>query len=79
MTTDTLRGMLLWSGIINYGLLIFWVLTFLVAREPLRRLGRLFGVSGELYDALNYGGMMLYKLGIFFFFLIPYIALRIIG
>jgi hypothetical protein len=79
MTIDTLRGLLLWSGIINYGLLIFWVVLFLIAREPLHRIARWFGISSELSDAMNYGGMMAYKLGIFFFFLIPYVALRIIG
>jgi hypothetical protein len=79
MTIDTLRGMLLWSGIINYGLLIVWVLAFLLAREPLHRIARWFGLSNELSDAMNYGGMMFYKLSIFLFFLVPYVALRIVG
>jgi hypothetical protein len=79
MTIDTLRGLLLWSGIINYGLLVVWALGFLLARKPLHRIAGWFGLSSELADAMNYGGMMFYKLSIFLFFLIPYIALRIIG
>jgi hypothetical protein len=79
MTIDTLRGLLLWSGIINYGLLIVWVLAYLLARESLHRIARWFGLSNEVSDAMNYGGMMLYKLAIFFFFLVPYVALRIVG
>jgi hypothetical protein len=79
MTIDTLRGMLLWSGILNYAVLVVWALAVLWAREPLRRIGRWYGVSGELFDALNYGGLMSYKLAIILFNLGPYLALRIIG
>ena len=80
MNIETLRNMLLWCAVINYGLLILWILFFMMAHDWLQRLhGRWFRLPVERYDALNYGGMMLYKLGIILFNLVPYIALRIIG
>ncbi len=79
MTVDTVRGVLLWSGVINYGLLIFWVVLSLLARNGMYRIGRLFHLSVEQFDALQYAGMTFYKLAIILLFLVPYIALRIVG
>jgi Family of unknown function (DUF6868) len=79
MTVDTVRSVLLWSGIINYGILIFWVLVTLGARKMYHRIAGWFGVSAENFDLLNYAGMMFYKLVIFLFFLVPYLAFRIVG
>jgi hypothetical protein len=79
MSPDTLRGMLLWSGILNYGVLIFWVVAFLLGRKLFYQIARWFGLSNELFDAMNYGGMMLYEIGIWLIFLVPYVALRIVG
>jgi hypothetical protein len=41
--------------------------------------GLWFHLSVEQFDALHYGGMTLYKIGILLFNLVPYIALRIVG
>jgi hypothetical protein len=79
MNVETARSALLWCGVINYGLLLFWVLLFLLARDWLCRLGRWFRLSAEQFDAMQYGGMVLYKLGILLFNLVPYTALRIVG
>ena len=40
---------------------------------------RWFRLSAEQIDAINYGGLLLFKLGIFLFNLVPYIALRIVA
>ena len=80
MSIETVRSMLLWSGLINYGLLLFWVVLFLTGRGWLYRLARRlgFGLSDELLDAIQYLTMSLYKLAIFLFFLVPYVVLRFI-
>ena len=80
MNIEILRNMLLWSTVINYGLLLMWAFFFVLAHDWLYRLhSKLVRVSVEQYDALNYGGMLLFKIGILLFNLVPYIALRIVG
>jgi len=71
---------LLLCGVINYGLLLIWFLFFTRAHDWSYRITeRWFHLSVEQYDAMNYIGMALYKIGIFLFNLVPYVALRIVG
>jgi hypothetical protein len=79
MTIETTRNVLLVSGIINYVILILWVLLFLFARDFVHWFGRLFRVPAEPFDAMQYGGIVLYKLGILLFNLGPCLALYIVG
>jgi len=80
MNVKIAGGVLLWCGAINYGLLLIWFLFFTLAHDRLYRItGRWFCLSVEQYDALNYIGMALFKIGIILFNLVPYVALRIIG
>jgi hypothetical protein len=73
------RSVLLWCTIINVGLLLVWFLLYTLARGWLLRLwGRWFHLSAETFDAINFGGILLYKLAIHFFNLIPLIALYIV-
>lgn len=76
MTIDTVRSVLLYSGLINYGILILWVVMALTTRKLYHRLAGWFGVSAEQFDVIQYAGIMLYKLAILLFFLGPYVALR---
>ena len=70
----------LWCGVINYGLLLIWFLFFVRAHAWLYRItGRWFRLSVEQFDALNYLGIAVYKIGIILLNLVPYVALRIIG
>jgi hypothetical protein len=78
MTIEQVRGMLLWSGIINYGFLILWVGLYLFARGLLHRLAHFWHLPPEQFNAFNAGGILLYKMGIWMFFIIPCIALYII-
>jgi hypothetical protein len=71
---------LLWCGVINYGLLLIWFLFFVRAHAWLYRItGRWFRLSVEQFDALNYLGIAVYKIGIILLNMVPYVALRIIG
>jgi hypothetical protein len=76
MNRDTLREVLLWSLVINYGVLLIWFAVFTLAHDRLYRLhSRWFTVSGEIFDALHYGGMSVYKIGTLLLNLAPLGAL----
>jgi len=79
MTIELTREVLLWCTLINYGLLIWWFLFFRFAHDWMHQLhGRWFRLPTENFDAIHYVGMAIYKLGIFLFNLVPYVALRIV-
>lgn len=76
MNMHELKDALLWCVGINYVLIIFWFCVFFYAHDWLYRLHtRWFRFSVETFDALNYGGIGLYKLGVILFNLVPLVAL----
>lgn len=80
MTLLTLRDALLWSTIINYVLLLLWVLLASRGRgwmEPL--CGRLFAVTPEQVRHLNLVGITGYKIAIIVLNLVPCVALTIVA
>jgi hypothetical protein len=79
MSIDTLRSFLLWCGIINYGFLILWIGLYLFAPRLLHWVSRLYRLSPETCDSIQFTGIVFYKTAIFFFNLIPYVALRIVA
>jgi len=63
---------LLWCAVINYGVLVWWFLVFLLAHDWLYRLhSRWFHLSREQFDALHCAGMAVFKIGILLFNLVP--------
>ena len=67
---------LLFSMLINYAVLIVWFLAFINARAWMRGLhGRWFKLPDATFDAIHYGGMAAYKIGILLFNLAPLLAL----
>jgi hypothetical protein len=79
MNVETLRAALLWCTVINYAMLVLWGALVLLAPGFVQWHGRWFRLSAEQFYAVNYGGMLLYKLGILLFNLVPYIALQIVA
>ena len=80
MTIDLIRDVLMWCFIINMGLLLWWFVLFTLGHDLLYRIHRRwFKLSVEKFDAMHYGGMAFFKISIFVFNLVPYIALRIAG
>lgn len=80
MTIEIIRSALAWCAVINMGLLLWWFLFFTLAHDWTYRFhGKWFNLSVETFDTIHYGGMLLFKLCIFLFNLVPYFALRIIG
>ncbi|WPU54966.1 hypothetical protein SQW19_11475 [Stenotrophomonas acidaminiphila] len=76
MDSDFLCRFLLWSLAFNYAVLLAWFLAFVTARDALRRLhGRWFALPDASFDAIHYGGMAAYKIGILLFNLAPLVAL----
>ncbi|MEA3211661.1 MAG: hypothetical protein QOE70_4718 [Chthoniobacter sp.] len=81
MTLEKFRSMLGWCTVINVALLLLWSAVFLFAHDWMfqlhTRLG--FKLTPEVFDAMHYGGLGIYKLAIWLLNLAPYIALRIVG
>jgi hypothetical protein len=78
MSVHLLKAVLLWCLAFNYGLLLLWVVLIVVARDWFYRLNsRLFGVSRQVFDGANYGGIVGFKLLVIFFNLVPYVALAL--
>jgi len=80
MSPDRLMTTLFWCAGINYAILLVWFAAFVFAHDPLYRLhARWFALSRESFDALNYGGVAVYKIGNMLFFLVPALALWLSG
>ena len=78
MSIETVRNALLWCSVIDYAVLLLWFLILILPHQWMYRLsGSPFHLTAEQFDALNLAGIMLFKLLIIIFNLVPYIALRI--
>ena len=78
MDIGLLREFLFWCTVINLGLLLWWFLFVALAHDWTYRMhSRWFKLSPQTFDAIHYAGMALFKIGIVFFNLVPYIALRL--
>ena len=80
MTVENLRSMLGWCTLINIALLLWWWLMLSFAHDWVYRFhGNWFRLSVETFDAIHYSGIAVFKIAIFMFNLVPYLALRIVG
>jgi hypothetical protein len=80
VSIEQLRDTLFYCTVINFGLLALWGLLFLLPHDWLYRLsGRVFRLPPEQIDAINLTGIIIYKLGVLLFNLVPYLALRLLG
>ncbi len=72
---------LLWCTVINYILLILWFAILKCKHDWIYNLstGPSVKVSREQFDTYNFLGIILFKSATILFFLVPYIALRIVG
>lgn len=80
MSVNLVRHALLLCTIINYVVLLIWLFLYTLSPQWIHRLWtRWFHLRAEQFDAINFSAMALYKVGIFLFNLVPYIALRMLG
>ena len=76
MSTNEIKGVLLWCVGLNYALLFIWFGIFLLAHDWMLRLHRRwFKLSVEAFDGIHYAGMATYKIGIMLLNLVPLIAI----
>lgn len=80
MNIDEIRQVLLWSVAINYAVLFLWFGVFVFAHDWLYRAhSRWFRMSVESFDALNYGAVAVYKIGVLLLNVVPWIALTLVS
>ncbi|MBW2172081.1 MAG: hypothetical protein JRF69_08890 [Deltaproteobacteria bacterium] len=80
MTLQEVRSMLAWCTVMNFGLLIWWFLFLSLAHDWTYRMHRKWcNISVEKFDAFHYAGISFFKVFVFAFNLVPYLALRIVG
>jgi hypothetical protein len=80
MTLETIRNVLAWCLVMNLGLLLWWFLFFTLAHDWTYRLHRKwFNISVDTFDSIHYAGIALFKMSVFLFNLVPYLALHIVA
>ncbi len=80
MTLEIIRSMLAWCTVINWALLLLWLVFFIGAHDWMYRIhSKWFKIPVEKFDAIHYGGMAFFKTAVILFNLVPYLALRIVG
>lgn len=79
MNIEQLRNALLYCTVLNFALLWLWALLYLLPHEWMYSAARrMFRLSAEQLDAISLAGIVVYKLGIVLFNLVPYLALRLV-
>lgn len=79
MDIQALKSILMWCTIINVSLLFFTTILWLSSSGFIYRLhGKMYPMSRETFNAVFYLIMGFYKIFIFIFNVIPYIALMIV-
>lgn len=72
---EALRRILIWSLVANYAILLTWFSVLAWAHDWIYRLHtRWFRLSRQTFDALHYGGMAAYKIGVLLFNLAPLVG-----
>ena len=80
MSIELLLSFLGWCALINYVIFMIWWLVFVFAHGWLYELhDEWFNLTERDFDNIHYLCMGLYKLGIFFFLLVPYLVLRFLA
>lgn len=75
---DALRQILIWSLVVNYVVLLVWFAALVIAHDGIYRLhSRWFRLSREQFDALHYGGMAAYKIGILLLNVAPLVGVLV--
>lgn len=79
MDITLIQEFLLWNTIINYGILLIWLLFFILARDWMYRLHtNWFNISQQNFDTIHYTCMAIFKIAIIIFNFVPFIVISII-
>ena len=75
MNPEAIKELLLYSLAFNYTILMIWFGVFSLCHDWMYRLhSRWFNLSAETFDALHYGSMAVYKIGIIMLNIAPLVA-----
>lgn len=79
MTIEILKSFFMWSLVLNYSILLLWLVLIGFARNFFHRIQSLaFPISQEKLIAYNYLMYGIFKLAIIVFNLVPFIVLSIL-
>jgi len=79
MTIEILSAILGWATIINMSNLTLCFFLLMFAHDWLYQLhSKWFKLPAENFDTIHYAGMAFYKISIFLFNLVPFLALHIV-
>ena len=78
MSIEMIKGILAWSAVLNIGILLWWFLFIALASDWVYKMhSKFYQIQREQFDAIHYAGIAFYKICIFTFFIVPYLAIRI--
>ena len=79
MTLEIIRDILAWCSVINIGLLLLWFLFFVLDHDWVYRMhGKWYNLPVDRFDTIHYAGLLFFKMFVFMFNIVPYLALRIV-
>jgi hypothetical protein len=80
MNIDKLRQILEWSTVLHYSIVVIWFIAYSRHRRWYQNtIERIFSIPAAQLEIVLFALMGIYKIGILLFFLVPSIALRLIG
>ena len=79
MTSAKITKLLGWCIVLNFALLLWWVLWLLLAHDLVYQVQKtVINISIQQMDTIHYSAMAFYKILILVFNVIPYLALKIV-
>jgi hypothetical protein len=80
MTLETIRDILAWCSVINIILLLVWFIMFALAHDCVYRMhSKWYKLSQDAFNTVHYSGIAFFKIVIFVFNIVPYLALHIVA
>jgi hypothetical protein len=80
MTLETIRDALAWCSVMNIILLLVWFIMFALAHDWVYRMhSKWYKLSQDAFNTIHYSGIAFFKIVIFVFNIVPYLALRIVA
>ena len=82
MEFETIRSVLAWCTVINFGIIIIWWIFMVFGRDWVYRYHmKMTGlkIAEERFDAIHYMTIAMFKIFVIVFNLAPYLAMRIVG
>ena len=79
LTKENVRKFLGWCSVINIGLLIYWILALVFARDWVFQIHTWwFDIPHDRFDEIHYTMMGYYKIMVILFNVTPYLVLRFV-